>query len=114
LRNPSYSRAGWRHNTGIRAAFEAALGKPVTVPPYYDVMGAWGAALLAKSKMAGGGKTAFCGFSGANRQFGAKSIECTGCPNLCEVIEISADGKRLALWGDRCGKWSAKTGAAVC
>ena len=34
-------------NRGIVAAFEAILGKKITVPPHHDVTGAIGAAILA-------------------------------------------------------------------
>ena len=36
-------------NTGIRKALESALGMEVEVPDHYDVMGAVGAAVLARN-----------------------------------------------------------------
>ena len=33
-------------------------------------------------------------------------FECDGCSNTCEVIEIKEDGRILARYGDKCGKWS--------
>jgi predicted CoA-substrate-specific enzyme activase len=115
IEEPILFQGGVAANVGIKAAFERALNKKVLVPAYYDVMGAYGSALLAKKKMRSGKEiTAFNGFSYCDKQFDAKSIECTGCSNLCEVIEISADGVKIASWGDRCGKWSARIGRAVC
>jgi len=38
-------------NKGIRHAFEKALNMPVIVPEHYDVMGAVGAAILAREKV---------------------------------------------------------------
>ncbi len=44
--DPVVFQGGVAANTGMKRAFEEALGYPVVVPPHYDVMGAIGAALL--------------------------------------------------------------------
>jgi len=46
-------------------------------------------------------------------QFQAKSFECSGCANRCEVVEIMQEEISLAKWGDRCGKWSTATGVGI-
>ncbi len=107
ISEPMVFQGGVAANVGIVAAFERELGKSVIIPKYYDVMGAYGAALIAKSKMQNkGNKTNFLGFETSEKNFTAKSIECHDCPNMCEVIEILSDGDLVARWGDRCGKWS--------
>lgn len=107
IQEPVVFQGGVAANIGIVAAFEKALGMKVIIPPYHDVMGAFGAALLAKEKMTGSsGITNFYGFESAENDYKAKSVECHDCPNLCEVIEIYSNGDVLARWGDRCGKWS--------
>ncbi|MCR4434708.1 MAG: acyl-CoA dehydratase activase [Clostridiales bacterium] len=114
ISEPIVFQGGVAANVGIAAAFERALGKRLVIPKYYDVMGAYGAALIAKKKMEEGkGKTNFYGFETAECSYKSKSIECKGCSNLCEVIEISSDGETIARWGDRCGKWSAQLKSAT-
>ncbi|MBO8137914.1 MAG: 2-hydroxyglutaryl-CoA dehydratase [Desulfotomaculum sp.] len=103
---PVVFQGGVAANIGMKKAFEKELGLEVTVPEHYKVMGAVGAALLAKDAAAKGNRSRFKGFSVADIHFNSGSFECKGCPNMCEVIEISEEGKTIARWGDRCGKWS--------
>lgn len=101
-------QGGVAANVGIVAAFERATGKKIVIPKYHDVMGAYGAALIAKEKMEKGSQASnFYGFGAAENEYKARSIECNDCSNLCEVIEITSNGEALARWGDRCGKWSS-------
>lgn len=108
ISEPIIFQGGVAANVGIVAAFEKAFGKKVIIPEYYDVMGAYGAAIIAREAMEKRkSETSFCGFEAAENEYRAKSSECHGCPNVCEVIEISSNNKIIARWGDRCGKWSA-------
>ncbi len=102
---PVVFQGGVAANLGMKRAFEKALGLPVQVPPYFDVMGAVGAALLSREAVARG-PSRFKGFEVVDTEFKAGSFECTGCSNLCEVVEIAENGDIIARWGDRCGKWS--------
>lgn len=105
---PVMFQGGVAANTGMSAAFEKALGKKIIIPRYYDVMGAIGAALLAKEEIRTSGRqTSFSGFSCINNDYSVGSFECRGCTNMCEVIEIMSNGLPVAHWGDRCGKWSS-------
>lgn len=107
IMEPVVFQGGVAANVGIIAAFEKALGVKITIPRYFDVMGAYGAALIAKEEVLSKGiSTSFYGFETAENQYKARSIECSGCSNICEVIELCSNGKILARWGDRCGKWS--------
>jgi len=111
IRGPIFFQGGVAANPGIRKAFEDELEQPVIVPEHYDVMGALGAAYLAQERvgMQLELRTKFRGLHLGETQFQAKSQECSGCANRCEVIEIMQDGVSLAMWGDRCGKWSMAT-----
>lgn len=102
---PVIFQGGVAANIGIKYAFQKALGCEVLVPPYHNVMGAIGAALLAVEHMRDGKKTRFRGFEVADMNFESSSFECKGCSNRCEIVEIKSDNKLLARWGDRCGKW---------
>lgn len=106
IEEPVVFQGGVAANAGIAAAFEKALGIKIIIPEHYDVMGAYGAALLALNRLsATGGHTGFNGYDAALREFKASSFECGCCPNLCEIVEICADGGAVARWGGRCGRW---------
>lgn len=104
-----FFQGGVAANIGMKSAFEKALGCNVTVPPNYKVMGAIGAAILAKEHM---GKTKsqtkFKGFNLVATDFISKSFHCTGCSNGCEIIKILGSNKIIGFFGDRCGKWNNK------
>jgi len=104
IKPPIVFQGGVSENLGMRKAFEEALDEKIIVPPYNTVMGAFGVALLIK-KIAPQ-KPKFLGFEVSDRDIKCTSFQCNGCPNRCEVIEARIDGKIVARWGDRCGKWS--------
>jgi len=91
-------------NRGIVAAFEAVLGKSITVPPHHDVTGAIGAAILAMRERTW--KTSrFKGFDLAQRQYEISSFECQGCPNTCEIRQVKIAGEAPLFYGGRCEKY---------
>ena len=107
-------QGGTAYNRGVKAAFEKVLGKPVTVPPHHDVLGAVGMALIARDwyessrdrKVAGtcaaaqdnreltlaARKTAFKGFDLRSVRYSFDTFECEDCANRCEihVVKIQA------------------------
>ncbi|TDO94348.1 putative CoA-substrate-specific enzyme activase [Halanaerobium saccharolyticum] len=101
-------QGGVAANIGIKAAFEEEIGAEVIVPEHHDVMGAIGIAMLAKRDVKRSGQeSSFRGFDLTRQEFETTSFECEDCANNCEVIKVIADGKIIAVTGDRCGKWSA-------
>ncbi|MBU3092172.1 acyl-CoA dehydratase activase [Clostridium sp. CM028] len=108
IRSKIFFQGGVAANIGIKVAFEKALGTEIHVPEHYDVMGAIGAAVLANEAVMKTGKTNFKGFEVAFNDFAPRNIECNGCGNNCEVIEIKDGEKTVGCFGDRCGKWSSK------
>jgi len=107
---PIFFQGGVASNTGIIASFERELGMPVTVPKHHKVIGAIGAALLAREKiMETGQETNFRGFNLVKKAYRTRGFECDGCPNHCEVVEIFVENQLVARWGDRCGKWSVSS-----
>ena len=103
--SPVVFQGGVAANVGIKAAFEKALEVEVIVPEHYHVMGALGAAMLARFAMEDKGETSFRGFALSELDYQASAFTCDGCPNICEIVNLSLDGKLLARWGGRCGKW---------
>jgi len=108
IRSKIFFQGGVAANIGIKVAFEKALDAEIYVPEHYNVMGAIGVAILAKEKVMRIGKTNFKGFEIAFNDFVPRNIECNGCGNNCEVIEIKDGEKTVGCFGDRCGKWSNK------
>lgn len=104
---PVLFQGGVAVNVGMQRAFEKALGLEIIVPPYYNVMGALGAAMLAREATSRKG-TRFRGFKVAESDFNVGGFACDGCTNVCEVVEIMESGRVMARWGDRCGRWSAQ------
>jgi len=113
-------QGGTAYNRGVKAAFEKVLGKPVTVPPHHDVLGAVGMALIARDWYQAGEpraeargewigrdgktsptasavgsqtrKTAFKGFDLRSVRYSFDTFECEDCANRCEihVVKIQA------------------------
>lgn len=102
-------QGGVAANCGIKAAFEEALKCSVTIPENYKMMGAIGAAILAKEHiLLSKSKTAFKGFSIGNLKLVSDSFECKGCSNHCEIIKLLEGSNPIGCFGDRCGKHSEK------
>jgi predicted CoA-substrate-specific enzyme activase len=100
-------QGGVAANVGMQAAFEHLLGIPLTVPAHFKVMGAWGAALLARKRLQRGGHaTRFRGISRiAGFACAPRSFTCEDCSNNCEISELYIDDALASRWGSRCGKW---------
>jgi len=100
-------QGGVAANIGIRTAFESLLDLPLRVPDHFTVMGAWGAALLARRRVErAGAATRFRGVSHiATFSCQPRSFTCEDCANSCEVSELYIDDALVSRWGGRCGKW---------
>jgi hypothetical protein len=103
---PIMFQGGVAANKGIQEALKESLGHEIIIPENYDVMGAIGAAILAKEeKEKHPGPSKFYGWNIPDLIFGTTGFECDGCPNICEIVEIRKNDKMIARWGSRCGKW---------
>lgn len=106
---PVVFQGGVAANAGIKRAFEEALGLEIQVPEHYGVMGALGAALLARAQTRNQ-PSAFLGTGVSELKHSSRSFYCPGCANNCEIVELACEDRVLAHWGDRCGKWSGLAG----
>lgn len=113
IKEPIVFQGGVAANKGIRAAFEKALGVKIYVPEHYGVMGAIGAAILAKEALRNKNSTSFKGFEISDFDYRAAGFECTGCSNHCEVVEFIQGEEVISRWGDKCGKWSNSTSKKI-
>ncbi|MFZ5632245.1 MAG: acyl-CoA dehydratase activase [Bacillota bacterium] len=102
---PIVFQGGVAANAGIKAAFERALKLPIIIPKHFSVMGAIGAAQLAREEVEKTGQTKFKGFKIAGLPYRTSSFECGGCPNNCEIAEIYEEDRVIGRWGARCQRW---------
>jgi predicted CoA-substrate-specific enzyme activase len=108
IEEPLIFQGGVAANAGLKKAFEKMLNLQVIIPPHFEVMGAVGAAFLAREHIEAGHFSRFNGNQFITEgQFNSSSFECKGCPNMCEVVCIKRDKEALAYWGDRCKKWES-------
>lgn len=101
--SPVVFQGGVSKNIGVVKAFERQLGCPVIVDENGHLMGAIGAAILARRN----DKRAVFDFSMEDMQFVTREINCGGCPNNCEIILVYRDGKMIDSWGNRCERGEA-------
>jgi len=106
IQPPIVFQGGVAFNRGIVRALREELDTEIIVPPHHEVMGAIGAALLVHEEMVNSDNgSKFEGFSVSEVEYHTSSFECKACPNLCEIAQLSVDGRVLAQWGGRCDMW---------
>ncbi len=97
-----FFQGGTAYNDAVAAAFSAIIDRPVIVPPHNAVLGAIGAALVAREKVAAtGGQTRFRGYHIEEVDYTLREFACKGCGNLCAVQEFTVEGEKT-YWGDKC------------
>ena len=104
--NKIFFQGGVTNNKAVVAAFGQVLGKPVIVPPHFDVTGAIGAAIAAKRAMKQDQKTMFKGFGICNASYTLELFTCQACVNHCDIRQVKIEGEKKPLfYGGRCEKW---------
>ncbi len=107
---PVLFQGGVAANEGIRWALEKMLSLKLIVPEHYQVMGALGAALLARQQFISGESTP-ASFRGVGEisisSYTPKGFTCSSCANSCEISELYINGELTSRWGSRCGKWES-------
>ena len=103
--SPVVFQGGVSKNAGVVHAFEELLGCPVVVDDNGHLMGATGAAILAKRSL---NRTRF-DFAVGNMDFLTRERNCGGCSNNCEVICVYRNGRLIDFWGNRCERGAART-----
>ncbi len=97
-----FFQGGTAYNHAVAAAFSAICNKEIIVPPHNAVLGAIGAALLAKEKVtASGAATRFRGFDLGQVDYTFREFTCKGCGNHCSVQEFNVEDEKT-YWGDKC------------
>ncbi|MCD7738216.1 MAG: acyl-CoA dehydratase activase [Lachnospiraceae bacterium] len=96
--SPVVFQGGVSKNQGVVAAFEKALGCKITVDENGHLMGALGAAIIARRS---GVRREF-DFSVENMEFYTREASCGRCPNNCEIVCVYRGGEMIDAWGNRC------------
>lgn len=86
-------------NKGLVAALEQVTGAEVIVSPFCHVLGAYGAAMLAKERITK--KSSFAGLTIPDVKI--KELNCRGCENNCKITVVNLGGKKIS-WGYMCGR----------
>ncbi|MGD9143237.1 MAG: BadF/BadG/BcrA/BcrD ATPase family protein, partial [Dehalococcoidia bacterium] len=109
IQPPVLFQGGVAFNQGIIKALKKELGVDIIVPPHHEVMGAIGAACLAREHMETGGETSrFKGFEIGDIEYRMSSFECNACPIACEINRIAVGDRDVACWGGQCDMWDEK------
>ena len=120
-----FFQGGTAYNDATAAAFSMVTGKEIIVPPHNGVMGAVGAALLARDKMTLGKhapkantvsyyanqlaqlgeQTAshFRGYDMNQVDYTLREFTCKACSNHCQIQEFTVEGEKT-YWGDKCSE----------
>ena len=98
IQEPIVFQGGVSKNIGVVAAFEELINSKVVVDPNSHLMGALGVAILAKKSK----KEKKFDFNIENVVFETKGINCNGCSNKCEIIQVIRDNELIDSWGNRC------------
>ncbi|MEW6250624.1 MAG: acyl-CoA dehydratase activase-related protein, partial [Planctomycetota bacterium] len=97
-----FFQGGTAYNDAVAAAFSIVCRKEIIVPPHNAVLGAIGAALIAKDKVAAtGGGTRFRGWDMSRVPYKLREFTCNGCGNHCSIQEFNVQGEKT-FWGDKC------------
>ncbi|HEQ79217.1 MAG TPA: CoA activase, partial [Euryarchaeota archaeon] len=95
-------QGGTFKNPAIHRAFEKILGTKAVCPHVPELMGAYGAALLARD--ANIEKSNFIGTDNLSMATGydARHIRCKGCENKCTVTKMTFSNGRIFHSGNKC------------
>lgn len=100
IESPIVFQGGVSKNKGVVKAFEKELNAKVYVDDNGHLMGALGAAILARR---GKERNEFS-FEIEDVEFTTREVSCGKCSNHCEIICVYKDGKMIDSWGNRCDK----------
>lgn len=101
-------------NDAILRAFETLTGSQVLRPDIAGLMGAWGAALLARDHARPGAvSTLLSADEVEGLEVAQRTSRCRGCANRCLLTISRFDGSRSYVSGNRCERGSTEEGSAA-
>ena len=105
-------QGGTFHNTAVLRAFELVSGMEATCPDISGLMGAFGAALIARKHDRGEGSSMLPLEEICSLSYTSKSTRCGGCENHCMLTVNTFPGGRRHITGNRCERALGGDGAA--
>ena len=106
-------QGGTFHNKAVLRAFEKIADTYVTCPDISGIMGAFGAALIAKKRYLGQSTKMLSLDDIINLTYTSNSVRCGGCSNNCMLTVNKFSGQRQHITGNRCEKGLGGRGNAV-
>ena len=106
-------QGGTFHNKAVLRAFEIIAGTDATCPDISGIMGAFGAALIAKKHYRGQETTMLPLEDIINLSYTSQSVRCKGCSNSCMLTVSRFEGGRKHITGNRCEKGLGGKGDAT-
>ena len=97
-------QGGTFHNQAVLRAFESIAGAEVVCPDISGVMGAFGAALIARRDDTGTPTQMLTLDQIAALTYRSTTTRCGGCANRCMLTINTFDGGRRHITGNRCEK----------
>ena len=101
-------QGGTFHNQAVLRAFEKIANAEVTCPDIAGLMGAFGAALIARKHYQGQSSSMLPLSEICSLTYSSKSARCGGCSNNCMLTVNSFPGGRRHITGNRCEKGAGK------
>lgn len=99
-------QGGTFHNHAVLRAFERISGKEVICPDISGLMGAFGAALVARDSYDGSLTSMVPLADAMDLTYSTKNVRCKGCNNHCMLTINIFSGSRKYVSGNRCEKGS--------
>ncbi len=111
-------QGGTFHNQAVLRAFEKITETEVICPDISGIMGAFGAALLARERYDGNESLMLSLDEIINLTYTSKTTRCGGCSNNCMLTVNKFLGNRTHITGNRCERGAgaekhAKTGESI-
>ena len=102
-------QGGTFYNRAVLRAFEKIAGVDATCPDISGLMGAFGAALVAKNHYAGQETTMLSLEEMLQLSYKSTTVRCGGCGNRC-MLTVNNFGGRKHISGNRCEKGAGNAG----
>jgi len=102
-------QGGTFYNQAVLRAFEKIAGVDATCPDISGLMGAFGAALVAKDHYTGQPSTMLSLEQMLRLTYKSTSVRCGGCSNRC-MLTVNNFGGRKHISGNRCEKGAGNAG----
>ncbi len=103
-------QGGTFYNKAVLRAFELVAGVEAVCPDISGIMGAFGAALIARDRYEGVESAMLSTDEIAALSYESRTTHCGGCSNRCMLTVNSFEGGRRYISGNRCERGAGKQG----